>query len=630
MRFRARNCIAPPSVGGLDGMSNPVIGVSRLLPGFRDGRSCAPIRSLSPHQPGAQRAEAQHSRHNPNEMKVSVSELIVRYMERLGIECIFGMPGAHVLPIYDQLHGSRVRSVLVKHEQGAAFMAGGYARVSHQVAACIATAGPGATNLVTGIANAYAERLPVLVITGETSTYIFGKGGLQESSGEGGAIDQGSLFSGITRYHKLIERTDYLGQVLNQATRALFSRDPGPVLLSIPYNVQKELVDAQVLDQVHIPHPGEHRYVAGPVESLAELIQAAHTPVIVAGYGAIKAGARSVVARLAETLGIPVASSLKAKGVVSEGSRLALGCLGVTSNGDAYRYIVDHADLVIFLGAGFNERTSYLWDSRLLAGKKVAQVDRDAAQLNKVFKADLAIHGDIREVLTELLALQDTDAASRSPAEARLAQLASHRLATSPSPDAEEQAQRARFHLMQAFFAALAAGFPQDAMIFDDNIVFAQSYFDVSHANHYFPNSGISSLGHAIPAAIGAQFFARARGTVSPTFAILGDGGFQMCCMELMTAVNYAVPLNVVVINNASMGLIRKNQFQLYGERYIDCDFVNPDFRLLAQSFGIRHYRIAEEADLDTLFAEADLVGAINLIEILLDKNAFPTYLSAR
>jgi acetolactate synthase-1/2/3 large subunit len=219
--------------------------------------------------------------------------------------------------------------VLVKHEQGAAFMAGGYARASHRVlgkiAACIATAGPGATNLVTGIANAYADRLPVLIITGETSTYIFGKGGLQESSGEGGAIDQGVLFSSITRYHKLIERTDYLGQVLNQATRALFGREPGPVLLSIPYNVQKELVDADVLEHLHLEasrraapatgaSPGVRRW-----RQLAGLIQAARYPVIVAGYGCIKAGAREVVARLSQALNIPVATSLKAKGVVSEG-----------------------------------------------------------------------------------------------------------------------------------------------------------------------------------------------------------------------------------------------------------------------------------------------------------------------
>jgi acetolactate synthase-1/2/3 large subunit len=569
-------------------------------------------------------------------MQVSVSELLVRYLERLGVEVIFGMPGAHVLPIYDRLYDSQVKTVLVKHEQGAAFMAGGYARISHRVSACIATAGPGATNLVTGIANAYAERQPVLVITGETPTYLFGKGGLQESSGEGGAIDQGALFAGITRYHKLIERTDYLGQVLNQATRALLGPEPGPVLLSIPYNVQKEKVAASVLDGVHFPRPApaaSARLVAhaNPVADLAALIDAADCPVIVAGYGCIRSGAREVVAKLSRDQGIPVATSLKGKGVVAEGTPLSLGCLGVTSDGAAYRYLVEHADLVIFLGAGFNERTSYLWDERLLAGKKVAQVDRDAAQLGKVFRPDVAIQGDIGEVLGQLAAtMAGNGADTASLAEMRVARLKAHRKAVRVVPDegasVAETSEDPRFHLMRRFFAGLAARFPKDALIFDDNIVFAQNYFHVSHANHYFPNSGISSLGHAIPAAIGARFFA----SESPTFAILGDGGFQMCCMELMTAVNYGIPLNVVVINNASMGLIRKNQFQLYGERYLDCDFVNPDFRLLAQSFGIRHHHLASEADIDALFADADLENAINLIEIPLDKHAFPSYLSGR
>jgi acetolactate synthase-1/2/3 large subunit len=355
---------------------------------------------------------------------------------------------------------------------------------------------------------------------------------------------------------------------------------------------------------------------------MAGLIRAAKYPVIVAGYGCIKAGARELVASLSEALHIPVASSLKAKGVVSEGGALSLGCLGVTSNGQAYRYIVEHADLVIFLGAGFNERTSYLWDKKLLAGKKVAQVDRDASQLGKVFKADVAIHGDIREVLNALLTTLEADGVKRSKSD----RLDDHRESESQPLAEDAAAQRAKFRLMEAFFTGLARRFPHDALIFDDNIVFAQSFFDVSDANHYFPNSGISSLGHAIPAAIGARFFAKN----APAFAILGDGGFQMCCMEIMTAVNYGIPLNIVVINNATMGLIRKNQFQLYGERYIDCDFVNPDFALLAQSFGIQHHRIETEADLDELFADADLTGAINLIEILLDKNAFPSYLSAR
>jgi acetolactate synthase-1/2/3 large subunit len=531
------------------------------------------------------------------------------------------MPGAHVLPIYDCLHDSTVKSVLVKHEQGAAFMAGGLARVSHRPAACIATAGPGATNLITGIANAYAERLPVLAITGETSTYIFGRGGLQESSGEGGAIDQGALFASITRYHKLIERTDYLGQVLNQATRELLGHEPGPVLLSIPYNVQKETVDDSVLAQIHFPGKAAIRFTT-PTAEFTELLRAARAPVIVAGHGCIQAGARDVIAAFSERFNIPVTTSLKAKGVVAEGTPLSLGCLGVTSNGEAYRYLVDHADLLIFLGAGFNERTSYLWDAKLLADKKIVQVDRDAAQIGRVFQPDVSICGDILAVMEDVFDVLEADG---MPPKSRDL-LDGHQAAVSrPADDSAAQAQQP-FRLMQAFFSGLAERFPHNALVFDDNIVFAQSYFDVSDRNHYFPNSGISSLGHAIPAAIGARCFAKD----SPTFAILGDGGFQMCCMEMMTAVNYGIPLNVVVINNGTLSLIRKNQFQLYGERYIDCDFSNPDFGLLAQSFGVNHFRIETKAELDTLFASADLTGTINLIEILLDKHAFPRYLSAR
>ena len=554
-------------------------------------------------------------------MDISVSELLVRYLERLGIDTIFGMPGAHVLPIYDRLRDSRIKSVLVKHEQGAAFMAGGYARVSHRPAACIATAGPGATNLITGIANAYADRLPVLAITGETSTYIFGRGGLQESAGEGGAIDQGALFASITRYHKLVERTDYLGQVLNQATQALLGREPGPVLLSIPYNVQKETVDDSVLDRIHFPSKLAIRH-ATPAAELADLIGAAQAPVIVAGYGCIQSGAREVVAAFSERFNIPVTTSLKAKGVVAEGTPLSLGCLGVTSNGDAYRYLVAHADLLIFLGAGFNERTSYMWDAKLLAGKKIVQIDRDPVQLGRVFQPHLAICGDIRTTMEDVLAELETAA---TPPKA-LDRLELHRESTRQPGEPGQDEREEAFRLIRLFFERLAQRFPHNALVFDDNIVFAQSYFDVSDRNHYFPNSGISSLGHAIPAAIGARCFAED----SPTFAILGDGGFQMCCMEMMTAVNHGIALNVVVINNGTLSLIRKNQFQLYGERYIDCDFSNPDFGLLAQSFGVAHYRVESEADLDRLFAQADLSGSINLIEILLDKHAFPRYLSAR
>ena len=556
-------------------------------------------------------------------MKIPVSEFLVKYMERLGIEYIFGMPGAHILPVYDSLYDSSIKSVLVKHEQGAAFMAGGYARAAGKIAACITTAGPGATNLVTGIANAYADKLPVLIITGETSTYIFGKGGLQESSGEGGSIDQAALFKGLTRYNRIVERTDYLVNVLTQAAKILLSANSGPVLLSFPYNVQKEMVEKNLLERIVTRRRAHSPPLPSPVvDALLALLDDAERPVIVAGYGCIQAGAQEALAQFSARMSIPVTTSLKGKGVIGEAAGLSLGSLGVTSNGNAFRYIVDYADMLIFLGAGFNERTSYLWDEQLLANKTVVQIDHDPEQLEKVFKADVAIYADIREALMEMLnkvEVNGTDAKKLDHFDDFAEKL------RQSSAELHAVVPQAQFALAEKFFTRLEAHFPEGALIFDDNIIFAQNFFKVSGGNRYFPNSGISSLGHAIPAAIGARFAEN-----KPTFAILGDGGFQMCCMEIMTAVNYAIPLNVVVFNNATMGLIRKTQHKVYDQRFIDCDFVNPDFHFLAKSFGIAHLRIDNENDLDTLFSSYDLANAINLIEIVIDKNAFPNYVSRR
>ena len=543
-------------------------------------------------------------------MKIAVSELIVRFLERLGIGDIFGMPGAHILPVYDHLYDSQIRTVLAKHEQGAAFMACGHARVSGRIAACITTAGPGAANLVTGIANAYVEKLPILVITGETSTYIFGKGGLQEGSGEGGALDQMALFRGISRYCKVIERTDYLAQVLKQAAKALLATNPGPVVLSIPYNIQKELVDASLLDGIRYApdaQPVCNRFAASA--DMARMLLAAQRPVVVAGHGCFLAGAQTLLQQLSREQNLPVATTLKAKGLIAEDSPLALGCLGVTSDGHAFAHIVEQADLLIVLGAGFNERTSTLWDARLLGGKRLIQVDHDANQLDKVFTADLAICGDLHAVLRDVLTHLGDQRRPDAP--------------TAPAPAAATVPEH--FTLIAHFLDALVARFPDGAQVFDDNIILAQTYLKASPVHRYYPNTGISALGHAIPAALGARCV-----STLPTFAIIGDGGFQMCCMELMTAVNYHLPLNVVMINNGTLGLIRKNQFQLYRERYIDCDFVNPDYALLARSFGIAHWRLASPADVDRLFVEADLTDGINLIEVVWDKNVFPAYKSER
>lgn len=559
-------------------------------------------------------------------MNISVSKLIVNYMERLGIDTIFGMPGAHILPVYDGLYDSKIKSVLAKHEQGAAFMASGYARDSGNISACIATAGPGATNLITGIANAYVDKQPVLAITGETSTNIFGRGGLQESSGEGGSIDQNILFKGITSYSRMIERTDYLANVLNRASNILLSSNPGPVLLSFPFNVQKEQVDASILDDIKTersPYAGqaESSHISQAVESLTDLIVEAEHPIIIAGYGCIKAGCQQELTELSEMMSIPVTTSLKGKGAVHEKSGHALGCMGVTSYGNARQYIREEADLLLVLGAGFNERTSYLWQKELLSNKKIAQVDIDESQLEKVFKADVAIQGDIKQVISGVL--NNIKSNKLSPKNNNDILQVVDDLKTDIGDDAEIFNQR--FALVKRFFSELEKAFPRGIRLFDDNIIFAQNFFKVSTENRYHPNTGVSSLGYAIPAAIGAQFSEK-----KPTFSVIGDGGFQMCCMEIMTAVNYDIPLNIIMFNNSTMGLIRKNQHQQYNERYLNCDFVNPDFEYLARSFGIKHKRIENGADLDGLFEELDFNKDINLVEIMIDKDAFPNYLSQR
>ncbi|MCW8831152.1 MAG: thiamine pyrophosphate-dependent enzyme, partial [Gammaproteobacteria bacterium] len=184
---------------------------------------------------------------------------------------------------------------------------------------------------------------------------------------------------------------------------------------------------------------------------------------------------------------------------------------------------------------------------------------------------------------------------------------------------------KSTFSLVENFFLRLEDHFPEDITVFDDNIIFAQNFFNVASNNRYYPNSGVSSLGHAIPAAIGAQFSNK-----QITFAVLGDGGFQMCCMEIMTAVNYNIPLNIVMFNNSTMGLIRKNQHQQYQDRFLNCDFINPDYQALAQSFGINHQRVENEDDLNRLFSSTDFSRSINLIELMIDKDAFPNYSSRR
>jgi len=548
-------------------------------------------------------------------MEIKVSELMIAYLARLGTEYVFGIPGAHILPIYDALYNSRTKSVLAKHEQGAAFMAGGYAQLSGKVGACVATAGPGATNLVTGLANAYMDSLPVLALTGETPTYSFGKGALQESSGEGSCINQHDLFRGITKYNSLVQRTDYLLSVLRTTTGVLLSKRPGPVLLSFPYNILKETVDIGVLD--HINFQADHSDSCAPLSSgdTVALINKADCPVVIAGHGAVAAGAEEAISDFCLQADIPLATTLKARGILPETSSLSLGVLGITSNELAFRYITEKADLLIIAGASFGERTSYNWNNELTKGKKIIQIDNKEEHLNKVFTADIALDMDVKTFFSRLNEKTGDMINRKDPTEVLYYR----------SKYRNQDLRDNEFILVSYFLNMLNDHFSGDAAIFDDNIIYMQRFCHVLKSRSYFPNSGLSSLGHAVPAAIGAKLT-----TEKPVIALLGDGGFQMCCMEIMTAVNYNVPVTIILLNNSSLGLVRKNQYYNYAGRFIASEFINPDYRKLSESFGIEYFRVASPAEAGKVFKTADFRSKINLVEVILDKDEFPKYSSGR
>jgi acetolactate synthase-1/2/3 large subunit len=394
------------------------------------------------------------------------------------------------------------------------------------------------------------------------------------------------------------------------------------VVLSIPYNIQKERVDAGILNDITFSRASNECFIADAhIDKTLALLREARRPLIIAGYGCIRANAQQALRSISERLNIPVTSSLKAKGAVDERSALALGSLGVTSGGHALRYLEQEADLVMVLGAGFNERTSYVWDKHLLAGKKLIQVDNSAQQLEKVFRADLVVHADLGAYLKALdAAIQSQVLPVKAPVDVAAFIAASQK----QSQDAGQTIFDEKFEQVRALYGWLERQFPDGLVMFDDNIVFAQNFYRVSHKDRFYPNTGISSLGHAIPAAIGAGC-----AVDQPLFAMIGDGGFHMCAMEIMTAVNYDIPLSVVLFNNSTMGLIRKNQHHLYQGRFIDCDFINPDYAALAQSFGIRHAKVENQQDLGKL-AALDFHRDINLIEVMIDRDAYPNYSSRR
>ena len=489
---------------------------------------------------------------------VPAVSLLLRYLEQEGVRHIFGIPGGPIIPLYEAMHARGViRPVLAKHEAGAVFMADAYARVTGGIGVAATTIGPGATNAATGMAVAYADRIPVLLLTPQTPTHQFGRGAFQESSPQG--VDIVELMRPVTKWSAMIPHPDRTAAFVRQALRLMTSGRPGPVHLNIPC----DFATRRVLDELLAAGSFRCRsrsFDRSAVEDAARLLLAARRPAILAGHGVNLSRAWPALRALAESFSIPVATTFKAKGAFPEDHPLSLGVLSNSCDPRVAEFLLDPAtDVLLVAGSSLGEVSSAGWDVRLAGKKALLQADIDPAELGRNFPVDVALPGDAGATLTELRFAM----LRRRPGFSGGVDVRPSR-AQEPvqAADGGESPMKP-----QALLRELRAVLPRDGILFVDNgtmRTWAGRHFPVYQEGCFFVNMGLASMGYATAGCVGAALAAPDRSVV----ALVGDAAFAMNGMEVHTAAEYGVPVVWVVANNGGHGMVYHGERRLYGDRF--------------------------------------------------------------
>jgi acetolactate synthase I/II/III large subunit len=534
-------------------------------------------------------------------------------LEALGVDTVFGIPGGAILPAYDPLLDStKVRHILVRHEQGAGHAAEGYASVSGKVGVCMATSGPGATNLVTPIADAYMDSVPIVAITGQVTSRSIGTDAFQEADIRG-------ITMPITKHNYLITDASAIPRAIAEAFHIAATGRPGPVLVDI----SKDALQAQTtfVWPPKLDLPG-YRPVAKPhgkqIREAARLIREARRPVLYVGGGVIRSRASEVLRQFVDLTQIPVVTTLMARGAVPDSHPLNLGMPGMHGSVAAVTAL-QKSDLLITLGARFDDRvTGQL--STFAPGAKVIHADIDPAEISKNRLADVPIVGDCKEVISDLLAALGGEHEAVRPADyedwrVQVAQWkATFPLGYTPHDDETLSPQYVieRIGAISGPESVFVAGVGQHQM-------WAAQFVRYERPNSWINSGGLGTMGFAVPAAMGAKV-AQPERTV---WAIDGDGCFQMTNQELATCVINKIPIKVAIINNSSLGMVRQWQTLFYNERYSNTDLHTshqqvrvPDFVKLAEAYGCVGLRCDSAADVDATINQA---MEVNDVPVVLD-----------
>ena len=517
------------------------------------------------------------------------AQILWEVLAREGVDIVFGYPGGAIMPAYDAILEYPIRHVLVRHEQGAAHMADGYARASGRVGVCVATSGPGATNLVTGIATAMLDSIPMVCITGQVSSKFIGSDAFQETDITGVTLP-------ITKHNYLVTRVEDVAPMLREAFYVARSGRPGPVLVDITKDAQQTAMDF-VWDDRPVRLPGyrpDPKVRAEDVSRAVQLIDTAERPVVFCGHGVVAAGASELLRQLVEKAAMPVASTLLGLGGFPASHPLSLGMMGM--HGEAWvNTAIQEADLLVALGMRFDDRVTGKLDTYATKAKKI-HCEMDPAEVHKNVRVDVALVGDVGETLRALL-----PAISRREPGAWLERIRALK-GDSAVRDIQTMPSCGRLyaaHVMHDLWRITEG----KALVVTD--VGQHQMWEAQYYKHDFPrklitSGGLGTMGFALPAAIGAKM-ARPEEEV---WVVVGDGGFQMTAAELSTIAQEGIKLHVAVINNGYLGMVRQWQQFFYGGRYSATPMRGPDFVKLADAHGLVGMRVTErEQIVDTVAA---------------------------